>query len=186
MLKGNKKYKFKILRNFMLIGCSLLFLSHANAKTQQKGNGELHIYGMILEEPCRVLNEDIIVDFGIMTNKDLFRGNNEYRKFSIELKCDVEVNKAVNLQFNGMNTSENNQLLDLAASSQASGVGIKIQDALGSILTFGTPTKLVDVSAGIHHLEFTAFVTKKADTFALNDISLGNFEAFATFQIQYE
>jgi type 1 fimbria pilin len=186
MLKSNNKQKIKNSLKLGLMSCGLLFFSFAQAETRATGNGEVKVYGTIIEQPCSVLNEEINIDFGIMTNKDLFRYNNEYRKFNIELECDLGINDAVSIQFNSANTSESNQLLNLAASSEASGVGIKIQDALGEILTFGKPTTSIEVMNGINNLEFTAFVTRRADTLVLNDIGLGTFEASATFEIIYD
>ena len=118
--------------------------------------------------------------------KDLFRYNNEYRKFYIELECDVGINDAVSVRFNSTNTSENRQMLNLSAQSQASGVGIKIQDASGRLLTFGEPSSSKEVIAGMNNLEYIAFVTRRSDSLVLSDIGLGTFEASATFEIIYD
>lgn len=162
---------------------SLLFFSDAYAA---KGNGEVIVLGSIIEQPCSVLNEEINVDFEVMTNRDLFWGNDEKRKFFIELECELEVADLVTVQFNSTDTSENSQLLNLAPSSQASGVGIKIKDALGNILTFGQPTATLQITTGLNRLEFLAYVTRRADTIVLGDIGLGTFEASATFNINYD
>ena len=121
-----------------------------------------------------------------MTNKDLFWGNDEKRNFFIELECELEVADLITVQFNSTDTSENGQLLNLAPSSQASGVGIKIKDALGNILTFGQPTKTLQITTGLNRLEFLAYVTRRTDTIVLGDIGLGTFEASATFNINYD
>lgn len=186
MLKSNKLHKSSIQLNMMVVICGLLFVSHASADSRRTGNGEVQVFGSIVEQPCSVLNQEIEVDFGTMTNKDIFAFNNEYRKFHIELECDEGVDDTITVQFNGSNTSEDNQLLNLSASSQARGVGIKIQDNLGKILTFGQPTSSIDIRSGINNIEFTAFVTRKADTLTLNDIGLGTFDATATFELRYD
>lgn len=185
MLKSNK---LPMKLNMVVVICGLLFACHASADEARKstGNGEIQVFGSIVEQPCSVLNQEIDVDFNTMTNKDLFYGNDEKRKFQIELECDEGVNDTITVQFNSSNTSENNQLLNLSPSSQASGVGIKIQDNLGKILTFGNPTENINIQSGLNNLEFTAFVTIKADTLSLNDIGLGTFDATATFELRYE
>ena len=155
-------------------------------KQWRKLSGEVKVYGTIIEQPCSILNEEINIDFGTMTNKDLFRYNNEYRKFFIELECDVGINDAVSVRFNSTNTSENRQMLNLSAQSQASGVGIKIQDASGRLLTFGEPSSSKEVIAGMNNLEYIAFVTGRSDSLVLSDIGLGTFEASATFEIIYD
>lgn len=174
-----RQHLFKIL---MVIFC-LLFFNYAYAA---KGNGEVIVLGSIIEQPCSVLNEDIEVDFETMTNKDLFWGNDEKRNFTIELECELEVADLITIQFDSTDTSENGQLLNLSPSSQASGVGIKIKDALGNILTFGQPTGKVEINSGLNNLEFQAYVTRRADTQVLTDIGLGTFVATATFNIIYD
>lgn len=175
-------YVIKNLFKVTIVIYSLLFFGNVYAK----GNGEIIVLGSIIEQPCTVLNEEINVDFEVMTNKDLFWGNDEKRNFFIELECELEVADLITVQFNSTDTSENGQLLNLAPSSQASGVGIKIKDALGNILTFGQPTKTLQITTGLNRLEFLAYVTRRTDTIVLGDIGLGTFEASATFNINYD
>lgn len=148
-------------------------------------NGEIEVRGLILAEPCTPVNDDIIVDFGVLTNKDLFRYD-RLEKFSIDLDCEPGTDEMVKIQFSSSNVSENDVLLNFDLSSQATGVGIKIEDELtGQLLKFNQPESSFQLQAGINSLNFIAHASRKQDTTVLSDITFGVFTATASFIIEY-
>jgi len=186
MLKNDKKYNAKHRLRILIMSFGILLFNSAHA-APATGNGELVVTGRILEQPCITINDNpIIVDFGTITNKDIFKYSSMRQQFVIALNCDIGANGSVRVQFNSSNVSENNQLLNVSPQSQASGIGIKIEDESGNILTFGQRTVSVPISAGPNNIKFYSYVIKKSSTLQLSDIALGTFEASATFQIIYE
>lgn len=176
-----RKLKLNYLRATLFLISSVIttFSSTSHA------NGEIQVIGLILAEPCTLVNDDIIVDFGVLTNKDLFRYD-RLEKFSVELDCEPGTQEAVQVQFSSTNTSENNSILNLDTSSQASGVGIKIEDDKGNYIVFNEPQSSFMLNDGINNLNFTAHVSRKSDTLTLNDINLGAFTATASLIIEYK
>ena len=165
--------------NLILIGVLTPSVSFAN-------NGELKIFGLLREAPCDVITDNVEVNFGIVTNKDLFRNNHELRDFQIELTgCNDKTAKSIAVKFNG-NASENNTLLNLNASSTASGFGVKILNDYGEIMTFGETQKVQAFQQGRNVLNFTGMLQLSKDTTSVQDIVVGAFTATATFEVEYQ
>ncbi|WP_343595981.1 fimbrial protein [Acinetobacter sp.] len=175
------KLKLKYLGTtlFLMFNTLAVFVPNAQA------NGEIQVIGLILAEPCTLVNNDIVVDFGVLTNKDLFKYD-RLEKFSVELDCEPGTNETTQVQFSSTNTSENNTILNLDPTSQASGVGIKIQDDKGNYITFNQPQSSFYLKSGINNLDFIAHVSRKSDTLTLSDIHLGAFTATSSLIIEYQ
>lgn len=176
--KKNSLLKLAYL-NLILIGTLIPSISFAK-------NGELKIFGLLREEPCAVMTENIEVNFGTVTNKDLFRNNNELRDFQIEIaNCGSATLKSIGVKFYG-NASENNTLLNLNESSTASGFGVKILNDYGEIMTFGQTQKVQQFEQGRNVLNFTGMLQILKDTTSVDYITVGAFSATATFEVEYQ
>ena len=164
--------------NLILIGALSPSISFAN--------GEVKIFGLLREQPCAVMTENVEVNFGSVTNKDLFHNHHEYRDFRIELaNCGSATLKSIAVKFNGI-TSENNTLLNLNASSTASGFGVKILNDYGEVMTFGETQKVQAFEQGRNVLNFTGMLQLSKDTTSVHDIAVGAFTATATFEVEYQ
>lgn len=164
--------------NLILIGALSPSVSFAN--------GEVKIFGLLREQPCAVMTENVEVNFGSVTNKDLFKNNHELRDFQIELaNCGSATLKSIAVKFNG-NASENNTLLNLNASSAASGFGVKILNDYGEVMTFGETQKVQAFEQGRNVLNFTGMLQLSKDTTSVHDIAVGAFTATATFEVEYQ
>jgi type 1 fimbria pilin len=177
----------KIIYIFYFAVLNLLFSSTTLAANNvDHGGTKVNISGVLLDEPCTLETDDIDVDFGYVTNKDLFYGNDEKRKFEIRLvDCKSEAFNGLTVQFLGTAT-ENNQLLNLNTGSVASGVGIKIFDDHGTPITFGQFGEVKKILQANGILEFQAILTKESTVQSVNEITLGPFTAVTIFNLKYE
>lgn len=65
----------------------------------------IHIHGEILGPMCDIKNDDIPVEFGTLTNKDLLRnGQSSTRDFAIEFDCKTDDTYNVAITFTGQET----------------------------------------------------------------------------------
>ena len=183
--KYTKMIQIIYIFNFLILTFVFSTSSFAENKVTSGGT-KVNISGVLLDEPCTLETDDIDVDFGYVTNKDLFYGNDEKRKFEIRLvDCKYEAFNGLSVQFLGTAT-ENNQLLNLNTTSSASGVGIKIFDDKGVPITFGQFSEVKNVLQANGILEFQAILTKESTVQSVNGITLGPFTAVAIFNLKYE
>lgn len=87
----------------------------------------------------------------------------------------------VSVTFNGAADSTNPDLLGL--SGNASGAGVAITDAGGSILKLGTPSSAFNLTEGRNTLDFAAYLQGAGRSTA---IETGEFTSIANFTLNYE
>lgn len=146
----------------------------------------VYIKGTVLKEPCTVEPNEIEVEFGDMSNKDIIIGRKKNRNFRINLiDCNLNAFQEYSIQFDGIAT-ENNQLLSLDPTSNGSGVGIRITDDQDRPVIFGTPTVKIRPIAPDNFIQFKATLQKRNDITDLSQIELGEFTAVSIFTVIYD
>lgn len=182
MILQNKK---RILLNITLSAFMLGFSSIATAAPNLT-NSLVYIKGTVSNEPCVVQPNEIEVEFGDISNKDIIIGRKINRDFRINLiDCNLSAFQEYSIQFDGIAT-ENNQLLSLSSTSVGSGVGIRIFDDQDRPITFGTPTAKIRPLTQDNFLEFKATLQKRSDITELNQVQLGEFTAISIFTVIYD
>nr|WP_314267251.1 fimbrial protein [uncultured Moellerella sp.] len=177
--------------NKIIIFCFLFFvLIPFHIKSEEIYQTKIHIFGTLLGHACSVEQTEIFVEFGNVTNKDLyFHSRTPSIPFSLEIKgCDLDFDNDAIVSFIG---NESNHLslqgfLDIDDSSQASGIGIGIENADGKFLPLREESSKFNINATDMTLNFNAFIQADSEAIKNKSILLGEFTATSIFVIEYE
>ncbi|MDH1321535.1 type 1 fimbrial protein [Enterobacter bugandensis] len=178
------------MKRIMLLGrvgvwLTLLVLGTASAWA---ANDNLQFNGTLTTEPC-TLDPDsmnINVDFGTVIDKYLYINMRTHSKpFDIRLLgCDTTLGKSVTVTFKGTPDSELPSLLALSSGS-ASGIAIGLEQADGTVLPINQPASASYFMAGNNVLSFRGYVQIKPSAMQNLNVARGNFNAMATFALDY-
>ena len=150
----------------------------------------IRIHGEILGPMCDVKNDDILVDFGTLTNKDLlWHGSSSTRDFAIEFDCKTEDTYNVAISFTGQETfyTDLQRLIIIEGDTPSNPWGIAIQmvepNGENMPLNAETATYTIKDQAA---LNFKAFVKVSQSAMNSKNIRLGEFNAVANFLVEYQ
>lgn len=173
---------------------SLGMSSFAHAAVKDQGHGKVTFNGAIIDAACSIAPESIdqTVDLGQISKVALKdSGTSTPRNFEIKLEnCEFsesEPNK-VQVTFSGMAANGSNDLLGITGT--AKGAGVSIQDASGTKIKLGEPTKAQELQNGNNTLLFSAYLQGEGTTGtgeeAVNaEIVPGDFTAVTDFTLAY-
>ena len=150
----------------------------------------IRIYGEIVGPTCKIKNEDLFVDFGTLTSKDLiWHGRSTSQNFAIEFECDAEDSYEVAVSFTGQETFYNDlqRRIIIAGDTPANPWGIAIQltteNSTSIPINAQTLTYSIKDSSA---LNFKAFVEASQSAINRKNIRLGEFNALANFLVEYQ
>ncbi|KPD02935.1 fimbrial protein [Moellerella wisconsensis] len=147
----------------------------------------IEVKGVLIGNTCDIENNDIKVEMGRYTNKDLqFHDRMPSVPFEIKIKnCGVDFENDAKITFTGNESTDFDLqgFLALDASSSASGFAIGFEDNTGHFLPLYQQSKVYPLKGDNGVMQFKAFL--KADK-KLNKVVSGEFFATANFLIEYE
>ncbi len=150
----------------------------------------ISIMGEVVGVTCSIKDDNLSVDLGQTTNKDLFfhkRARNS-QNFNIEFICDPGQQYTVDITFTGIESSE----LDLQGTVKVNGkANLGVQLAEGhdeaSLFSINHDNNIVNnVIEDGSSLPFSAFLRLSTAVSDVSQVPLGYYEATANFLVEYE
>ncbi|EKT65062.1 fimbrial protein [Providencia burhodogranariea] len=177
----------KFIFLFLTFLCPLVFLNFAVAADSGILQTRIEVRGILIGNTCEIVNNDLKVEMGPYTNKDLvFHDRMPSVPFEIQIKnCGVDFNKDAKITFTGNESSviDLQGFLALDSTSSTSGFAIGFENDEGNFLPLYQESKVYPLKSDSGVLKFKAFL--KADKNAKR-IASGEFFATANFLIEYE
>ncbi|MCK6964552.1 fimbrial protein [Enterobacter bugandensis] len=170
----------------MLMRACLMLITLGGTSVWASDN--LHFSGTLIAEPCTLdpNTTSINLDFGTVIDKYLYINTRTNSKpFDIRLLgCDTILGNSVQVTFSGTADSE---LPDLLAVSNgaASGIAIGIELVDGTLLPINSTAPAHQLLTGDNVLTFRGYVQMKPSAMQSHSITRGNFNAIATFKLDY-
>lgn len=157
------------------------------------GSANIKLSGALVAEPC-ILGDgqngkDITVDFGTIPAKNFYSiySNRTWKqKFKIVLlECDLTLGNLVKVTFNGTEDFEQPNLLAITSVDGVQHIAIGIESETGVDLPINQQTHAYNLKNGTTELNFMAYVQASKAGIKNKDIGFGNFNAIATFALEY-
>lgn len=164
---------------YCIIFCFLISPAFAEKQVEM-----LVINAIVVNQACSLRDgdENIAVDFGNVTNKDLLRNDRTPGKhFQLHLDgCDTAISNGVSVTFTGRTALENSALLALD-DDEGIAIGLEMN---GQQLPFNKPSPVIPLTMGDNSLDFIAYVQLLPS--GKNALTIGEFSAAAQFVLDYE
>ncbi|EBW4865296.1 TPA: fimbrial protein [Morganella morganii] len=177
-------------RNTLVFFYFLVFLLPLSVAAEGVNQTKVHIYGIIQNPTCNVVNSDIYVDFGNIIDKELYaRKRTSSIPFTIKLdKCDLTFDHDVIVTFIGNESlaSDLQGFLAIDELSTATGIAIGIENMNGKLIPLREESHQGPIRSENMLLHFNAFISAERQAIQNHTIGLGSFTATATFHIEYE
>lgn len=177
----------KLYQWFLIPIFSIPIFAFAESNVQQT---VIRIHGEILGPTCKVKDDDLFVEFGTLTNKDLlWSGRSSNRDFAIEFECETEDSYPVAISFTGQETFYNDlqRLIIIEGDTPANPWGIAIQliEPNGESMPLNAETATYQIKDQTA-LNFKSFVKVSQSAMDNKHIRLGEFKAIANFLVEYQ
>lgn len=144
----------------------------------------------VVKEPCSIRpgDETLLLDFGPISLSGLLaEQQTQNLPFQIHLEnCTRDTFKGVRVTFEGMPANELPDYLAISANSEAKGLAIGLVDANQQPLPINKPSSLIKLSKGDVGLQFYTHIRALPSAVKQQKITPGEFNAQATFRIDYE
>ncbi|CNI01142.1 fimbrial protein [Yersinia pekkanenii] len=147
----------------------------------------MRFHGALVAEPCNIRpgSEAITLDFGSIVDKYLYSNQRTLGKqFQIHLiDCDISLGNIAKIMFTGSNNLKLPGLL--AVSDNDMGIGIGIETLAGKALPLDQDSEDIVLNADNNTITLKAYVQGEPDAITQRTIKHGEFNAVATFKLQY-
>ncbi|HDL7708177.1 TPA: type 1 fimbrial protein [Yersinia enterocolitica] len=147
----------------------------------------MRFHGALVAEPCTIrLGDDAIsLNFGTVVDKYLYSNQRTLGKqFQIHLvDCDISLGTTANIIFTG-NDSVNLPGL-LAVDSSDMGIAIGLETLAGKPLYLNQSSDDIALDTGNNIITLKAYVRGEPEAISQRTIKRGEFNAVATFNLQY-
>ncbi|MCW2255645.1 type 1 fimbria pilin [Providencia alcalifaciens] len=172
---------------FLTFLCAQVLSNSAIAASSGILQTRIEVRGILIGNTCDIVNNDVKVEMGHYTNKDLlFHDRMPSVPIEIHIKnCGVDFENDAKITFTGNESSaiDLQGFLALDPSSTTSGFAIGFEDDNGLFLPLYQESKIYPLKGDSGVLRFNAFL--KADKKSSRIVS-GEFFATANFLIEYE
>lgn len=167
---------------------SIIMYSLVLSLHSQAAESDINFRGTLISEPCTVTENDIVIDFGTIPNKnfyDYMPPRTWLKSFQVALKdCDLSLGNQVKVMFTGMEDAEQHGRLAVT------GIGVKniavgIQGINGKDIPINKQTESYPLSAGTTILKFKSYIQASSAGIKNHAVGLGSFEATASFVLEY-
>ena len=157
------------------------------------GTADIKLFGTLVAEPC-ILGDggdgkDITVDFGTIPAKNfysIYSNRTWTQKFKIVLlECDLTLGNLVKVTFNGTEDAEQPGLLAITSVDGVQHIALGIESEAGIELPINQQTNAYTLNSGTTELNFMAYVQASETGVKNKDIGFGNFNAVASFSLEY-
>lgn len=149
----------------------------------------MRFHGALVAEPCTIRpgDEAIILNFGTVVDKYLYSNQRTLGKqFQIHLvDCDITLGTTAKIMFTGNDSVNLPGLLAVNGSSNNMGVAIGLETPTGKPLPLNQSSDEILLSAGGNVITLKAYVQGEPDAIAQRTIQRGEFNAVATFSLEY-
>ncbi len=146
--------------------------------------------GNLVTEPCIIpAGEDTItLDFGTVIAKSLYANQRSLSQpFTIHLaQCDPSIASTVSVTFHGAESASLPGLLALDVGSSAGGISIGIERENGELQPLDRASPAITLQSNENFLQWQAFVEGNPEAIAKENITPGEFNATATFELSYQ
>ncbi|HDL7747828.1 TPA: type 1 fimbrial protein [Yersinia enterocolitica] len=147
----------------------------------------MRFHGALVAEPCTIRPGDdaISLNFGTVVDKYLYSNQRTLGKqFQIHLvDCDISLGTTANIIFTG-NDSVNLPGL-LAVDSSDMGIAIGLETLAGKPLYLNQSSDDIALDTGNNIITLKAYVRGEPEAISQRTIKRGEFNAVATFNLQY-
>ncbi|CFQ83167.1 type 1 fimbrial protein [Yersinia massiliensis] len=151
------------------------------------GADNMRFHGALVAEPCTIRpgDEAITMSFDPVVDKLIYsRQRTLGKQFEIHLvDCDITLGNIVTIKFTGNNNPKLPGLL--AVSDPDMGVGIGIETLAGNLLPLDQSSDEMILSNNSNTISLKAYVQGEPDAISQRTIKRGEFNAVATFNLQY-
>ncbi|MGE4802729.1 fimbrial protein [Yersinia hibernica] len=147
----------------------------------------MRFHGALVAEPCTIRpgDEAISLNFGTIIDKYLYSNQRTSGKqFQIHLvDCDISLGTTANIMFTG-NDSVNLPGL-LAVDESDAGIAIGLETIAGKPLYLNQSSDDIALDTGNNIITLKAYVRGEPEAISQRTIKRGEFNAVATFNLQY-
>lgn len=147
----------------------------------------MRFHGALVAEPCTILPGDdaISLSFGTVVDKYLYSNQRTLGKqFQIHLiNCDISLGTTANIMFTGNDSVSLPGLL--AVNGSDVGIAIGLETLAGKPLYLNQLSDDIALNTGNNIITLKAYVRGEPDAIAQRTIKRGEFNAVATFNLQY-
>ncbi len=153
-------------------------------------DNNLRFTGALVAEPCVIPpgQEEIELNFGSVVDKYLYLNQRTPGvPFEIQLaECDLSLGKTVTVTFSGGESAALPGLLAPVQGSQAAGIAIGLESPAGDALPVNRPSGKMSLASGGNNIRLQAYVRGEPDAIVNKKLVRGEFNAAATFTLEYE
>ncbi|CFQ34955.1 MULTISPECIES: fimbrial protein [Yersinia] len=147
----------------------------------------MRFHGALVAEPCTIRpgDEAIALNFGTVVDKYLYSNQRTLGKqFQIHLvDCDISLGNTAKIMFTGNNNLKLPGLLSVTDADM--GIGIGIETLAGRPLPLDQASEDISLNADSNIITLKAYVQGEPDAITQRTIKRGEFNAVATFSLQY-
>lgn len=165
---------------------SILILSFCWAASALAADN-MRFHGALVAEPCTIRPGDnaISLNFGTVVDKYLYSNQRTLGKqFQIHLiNCDISLGTTANIMFTGNDSVSLPGLL--AVNGSDVGIAIGLETLAGKPLYLNQLSDDIALNTGNNIITLKAYVRGEPDAIAQRTIKRGEFNAVATFNLQY-
>ncbi|ENY5536618.1 fimbrial protein [Salmonella enterica] len=177
----------------MSLGLFIFVLPITSFGSEAPVSVDVDFKGTLVEEPCIVAPGDdgsnVVVDFGTIPEKTFYSiyGRRTWSQpFHILLtECDVSLGKEVKVTFNGTEDREQPGLIALTSNLYVQHLAVGLQTHTGVELPVNKQTSSYTLVDGNNQLNFKAYIQASDEGVKNHSVGKGNFEALATFELEY-
>ncbi|CQI90407.1 exported pilin protein [Yersinia rohdei] len=147
----------------------------------------MRFHGALVAEPCTIRpgDEAINLNFGTVVDKYLYSNQRTLGKqFQIHLvDCDISLGTTANIMFTGNDNANLPGLL--AVDGSDIGIGIGLETPAGKALLLNQSSDDIALDTGNNVITLKAYVRGEPEAISQRTIKRGEFNAVATFNLQY-
>ena len=147
----------------------------------------MRFHGALVAEPCTIRpgDEAISLNFGTVVDKYLYSNQRTLGKqFQIHLvDCDISLGTTANIMFTGHDSVNLPGLLAVDGSDV--GIAIGLETLAGKSLYLNQSSDDIALDTGNNIITLKAYVRGEPDAITQRTIKRGEFNAVATFNLQY-
>ncbi|MBK0469655.1 fimbrial protein [Klebsiella aerogenes] len=177
----------------ILIAFVTSMILYSSGQYVYAGSANIKLSGSLVSEPC-ILGDgqngkDITVDFGTIPAKNfysIYSNRTWTQNFKIVLlDCDLTLGNLVKITFNGTEDAEQPGLLAITSVDGVQHIALGIESEAGIELPVNQETSAYTLKTGTTELNFMAYVQASEYGIKNKAIGFGNFNAVATFSLEY-
>lgn len=183
LIMNDHKMVFPKIQSVVVI-LTLFIISFYNSASENN----LQFDGALVSEPCNLdpNTTDIVVDFKSIVAKSLYKYNRSSSEvFTINLTdCDTSMSNMVSFTFKGAEDQALPGLLAVNGTAKGIAIGLEYED--GTMLSLNQPTTQQALSDGVSQFTFRAYVAGEPEAVQKESMIMGQFNATATFEMEYQ